>query len=225
MKNISSLTGNRLAEVYIEHSLIPQPEQLFRPQTCIHFKALSSSSSALAASALIKSQTNSHVFVLPDSDSAAYFHNDLANILGDDSVYFFPSSYKRMTNRVQPSEGNIIMRTRVLEALAEKRNIIAVTYAHALAEKVVSDENLQRNTLQLRKGENISIDFIREVLHEYGFTLTDFVYEPGQFSIRGSIVDIFSYSYHKPYRIDFFGDRSEERRVGKECRSRWSPYH
>jgi len=160
---------------------------------------------------LLQERQGNHIFVLPDNESAAYFQNDLANILGNDKVFYFPSSYKRMSSQLQPHEGNIILRTRALEALLDLsgRNIIIVTYAHALAEKVVSGANLQRNTLQLRKGEKISIDFIREVLHEYDFTLCDFVYEPGQFSIRGSIVDIFSYSHNQPYRIDFFGDEVE----------------
>ena len=148
---------------------------------------------------------------MPDSESAAYFHNDLANILGDDKLFYFPSSYKRMATQMQPHEGNIILRTRTLEALMGiERNInVIVTHPFALAEKVVSVENLQRNTLQLRKGEKISIDFIREALQEYDFKNCDFVYEPGQYSIRGSIVDIFSYSHNMPYRIDFFGDEVE----------------
>ncbi|KAA6314448.1 hypothetical protein EZS27_034935, partial [termite gut metagenome] len=111
---------------------------------------------------------------------------------------------------------NIILRTKLLEALlphneqtaGDNRKII-VSYSHAIAEKVVSGENLQINVLQLTGGEKISIDFIRDILHEYRFAYSDFVYEPGQFSIRGSIVDIFSYSCHQPYRIDFFGDEVE----------------
>ncbi len=211
VKNVSSLTDHHLNDIYAGHPLMTQLEQSLRPGTNVYVKGLSCSSPALAASALIKRRTGSHVFILPDNESAAYFHNDLANILGDDAVYFFPSSYKRMTAQVQPHEGNIILRTRVLETLlvSPRKEIIVVTYAHALAEKVVSSENLQSNTLQLRKGEHISIDFIREVLHEYGFTLTDFVYEPGQYAIRGSIVDIFSYSHNTPFRVDFFGDEVE----------------
>jgi len=182
---------------------------MLKPGTSVHLRGLSSSSPALVAVPLIEQRRGNHIFVLPDNDSAAYFQNDLANILGDDRVYYFPSSYKRMTAQLQPHEGNIILRTRVLEALLKSQGIVIVTHAHALAEKVVSGDNLQRNTLQLRKGEKISIDFIREVLHEYNFTFCDFVYEPGQYSIRGSIVDIFSYSHNQPYRVDFFGDEVE----------------
>ena len=183
-----------------------------QPGTAVRMTGLFCSSPALAAVALVQQQQQgNHIFVLPDSETAAYFQNDLANVLGDDRVFYFPSSYKRMTAQVQPHEGNIILRTRTLEALldASRKETIIVTYAHALAEKVVSGANLKRNTLQLCKGEKISIDFIREVLHEYNFTMCDFVYEPGQFSIRGSIVDIFSYSHNQPYRVDFFGDEVE----------------
>ncbi len=211
VKNLSSLTENHLNEIYKGHPQVAQLAQSLQPGAIVRLKGLSCSSPALAAVALMQQRQGNHIFVLPDNESAAYFQNDLANILGDNKVFYFPSSYKRMTAQVQPHEGNIILRTRVLETLLNpsREGIIIVTHAHALAEKVVSGDNLQRNTLQLCKGENISIDFIRDVLHEYGFTMTDFVYEPGQFSIRGSIVDIFSYSHNMPYRVDFFGDEVE----------------
>jgi len=211
VKNLSTFIENRLYEIYMGHPQVIQLSQSLQPGSAVHLKGLSCSSSALVAVALMQQRRGDHVFVLPDNESAAYFQNDLANILGDDQVFYFPSSYKRMTAQVQPNEGNIILRTRVLEALlnTSREGIIIVTHPHALSEKVVSGNNLQSNTLQLRKGEKISIDFIREVLHEYNFLICDFVYEPGQFSIRGSIVDIFSYSHNQPYRVDFFGDEVE----------------
>ena len=215
MKNISSLTENRLDEVYRGH---PQVEQLVRslqPGLAVHLKGLVCSSPSLVAAAVMQQRQSNHIFVLPDNESAAYFQNDLINILGDDRVFYFPSSCKRMTVQLQPHEGNIILRTRLLEALLNpsRKDLIIVTHAHALAEKVISGDNLQRNTLQLRKGEKITIDFIREVLHEYNFSNCDFVYEPGQFSVRGSIVDIFSYSHNQPYRVDFFGDEVDSIRI------------
>ena len=171
-----------LNEIYSGHPLLTH----FKGKTAIRLKGLSCSSRALLAVAVIQQMQGNHIFVLPDGDLAAYFQNDLSNILGDDKIYYFPSSYKRMTTQMQPQEGNIIMRTRTLEALldATRKSIIIVTHPHALAEKVVSGVNLRRNTLQLRKGEKISIEFIRDALHEYNFKNCDFVYEPGQFSIR-----------------------------------------
>jgi transcription-repair coupling factor (superfamily II helicase) len=205
-----SLTDQRLRAFYAEHALIPQIKQSLQVAKNVHLKGLVCSSPALVAAAIVQQTPDKHhIFIFPDAETAAYFHNDLCNILGEETVYFYPSSYKRMAAQLQPHEGNIILRTRVQEALLPGKNahgMAIVSYAHAIAEKVVSGENLQSNTLRLTKGEKISIDFIRDLLHEYQFTLTDFVYEPGQFSIRGSIVDIFSYSHHQPYRIDFFGD-------------------
>jgi transcription-repair coupling factor (superfamily II helicase) len=211
VKNLSSLTGNRLHEIYGAQSQVSQADAALQAGAVVHLKGLWCSSAALAAAALVERRRGNHVFLLPDNDSAAFFQNDLANILGCERVFYFPSSYKRMTAQLQPHEGNIILRTRTLEALLtpSRADIIVVTHPHALAEKTASGDSLQRNTLQLRRGEKISIDFIRELLYEYHFTLCDFVYEPGQFSIRGSIVDIFSYSHHQPYRIDFFGDEVE----------------
>jgi transcription-repair coupling factor (superfamily II helicase) len=215
MKDVS-LTEQGMSGIYAGHVLVSQLEQSLKPAANVRLMGLSCSSPALVAAAVIRQTPVSHIFLFPDAETAAYFYNDLTNVLDDTEVFFFPSSYKRMTSQLQPHDGNMILRTRLLEALLPDNNRsvaengkIIVSYAHAIAEKVVSGENLQSNVLQLKKGEKISIDFIREMLQEYRFSYSDFVYEPGQYSIRGSIVDIFSYSYHQPYRIDFFGDEVE----------------
>ncbi len=153
---------------------------------------------------------------MPDYDEAAYCYNDLVNLLGSNDVLFFPSSFKRLLHYNKTDPGNIILRANVLERLGHalrkndhKRVKVIVTYPEGLAEKVITHRQLSKNILQLKKGEKVSTDFIREVLHEYRFQLVDFVYEPGQFAVRGSIIDIFSYSCPFPYRIDFFGDEVE----------------
>lgn len=153
---------------------------------------------------------------MPDYDEAAYCHNDLINLLGSKDVFFFPSSFKRLLHYDKTDPGNIILRANVLERLESelrkndnKQVTVIVTYPEGLAEQVITHRQLSKNILQLKKGEKVSTDFIREVLHEYQFQLVDFVYEPGQFAVRGSIVDIFSYSCPFPYRIDFFGDEVE----------------
>ncbi|MFW6371919.1 MAG: CarD family transcriptional regulator, partial [Bacteroidota bacterium] len=178
-----------------------------------------SSQSVIASFAMLKNK-GVHVFIRPDKESAAYFQNDLLALLDDESVYFFPSSYKRSVQFQQTEPSNIILRTAVLNQIAELEGnannhqpTAIVTYPEALVEKVLSTENLKENTLKLIKNENISITFIEEVLQEYGFVHADFVYEPGQYSIRGSIVDIFSFSDARPYRIDFFGDEVESIRA------------
>ena len=144
----------------------------------------------------------------------AYFYNDLTSLTDATTVYFFPSTYKRSVQYEQTEPANIVLRTEVLNHLASgKRKGIIVTYPEALMEKVISKKNLKSNTFNISKGDKLSIDFIEEMLQEYRFTRVDFVNEPGQYSIRGSITDIFSFSEDLPYRIDFFGDEVDSIRT------------
>ncbi len=182
----------------------------------IQLTGLTGSAKSLVTAAIIKKSGINNLFIFADKDEAAYFYNDLINLTGSESVLFFPSSYKRSVQYYQPDNGNIILRTRVLNSIGNLQknedtdgNITVVSYPEALIEKVITHQKLKKNTLQLVKGEKISIEFIHEVLDEYKFELVDFVYEPGQFAVRGGIVDIFSYSNDYPYRIDFFGDEVE----------------
>ncbi|MBN2813857.1 MAG: transcription-repair coupling factor [Bacteroidales bacterium] len=160
-----------------------------------------------------------HLVVMPEKEDAAYIYNDLVNLLGSDNVLFFPSSFKRSVHYNQIDNGSVILRTNVVNRLgsdekyAQGNYLIVVTYAEGLAEKVITQVKLKKNTLQLNKGEKLSIAFIREVLEEYHFTDVDFVYEPGQYAIRGSLVDVFSFASSDPYRIDFFGDEVESIRT------------
>ena len=175
---------------------------------------LSGSSKSLVAAAVIPRHQGIHLLIMPEKEEAAYLYNDLVNLLGADQVLFFPSSFKRSVHYNQTDNGNVILRTNVMNRLGEFREdhkgyLIIVSYPEGLAEKVITHKKLKKNTLQLNKGEKISIDFIHEVMEAYRFSNVDFVYEPGQYSIRGSIVDIFSFSNPDPYRIDFFGDEVE----------------
>lgn len=157
-----------------------------------------------------------HWFMVPDREEAAYTYNDLAHILDEKKVLFFPSAYKRSIIHNEIDEAGLILRTAVLNKLknpGKNDYLVVVTYPEALMEKVVTAESLNKNTLELSVGEKVSIEFIREVLYEYHFEEVEFVFEPGQFSVRGGIVDIFSYSHHLPYRIDFFGDEVESIRT------------
>ena len=156
-----------------------------------------------------KSQTT-HLVILPEKEDAAYFYNDLVSSVGEESVFFFPSTYKRSVQYEQTEPANIVLRTEVLNHLASgKRKGIIITYPESVMEKVVSRRNLKKNTFNISKGDKISLEFLEEMLHEYNFVRTDFVYEPGQYSIRGSIADVFSYSADLPFRIDFFGEEVE----------------
>nr|WP_185153854.1 transcription-repair coupling factor [Dysgonomonas sp. 520] len=150
------------------------------------------------------------LYVLEDAESAGYFYHDLVQILGGDKVLFFPSAYKRAIKYGQIDAANEILRTEVLSELqTEEHHRIIVSYPEALAERVISKETLKDNTLRISVGEQVDTQFISEVLDSYGFEYTDYVYEPGQYAIRGSIIDVFSFSNEFPYRIDFFGDEVE----------------
>lgn len=150
------------------------------------------------------------LFILNDLDDAGYFYHDLCQIRGEEDVLFFPSSFKRAIRYGQKDAANEVLRTEVLSRIGAyqkgKFPLIIVTYPDALAEKVVSEKELQSNILTLKKGDRADMETLRKRLVSMGFEMTDYVYEPGKFALRGSILDVFSYSSEVPYRIDFFGD-------------------
>ncbi|MBN1596760.1 MAG: transcription-repair coupling factor [Bacteroidales bacterium] len=177
----------------------------------IHLKGLSGSSASLLISKIIYDLQNYNIFILSDKEEAAYFYNDLLSCTGSDSIMFFPSSYKRTIQYEQTDNGNIILRTHALNKISAYSSglLVLVTYPEALAEAVIGKQQLQKETLNITAGEKLSTSFIKEVLDEYQFELVDFVYEPGQYALRGSIIDIFSFAEEYPFRIDFFGDEVE----------------
>lgn len=150
------------------------------------------------------------LFILNDLDEAGYFYHDLCQIRGDDDVLFFPSSFKRAIRYGQKDAANEVLRTEVLSRIGtyhkKTNSLMIVTYPDAIAEKVVSEKELQSNILSIRKGDKIDMETLRKKLISLGFEMTDYVYEPGKFALRGSILDVFPYSSETPYRIDFFGD-------------------
>ncbi len=149
------------------------------------------------------------LFVLNDQDEAGYFYHDISQMLGEENVLFFPSSYKRAIKYNQKDSANGILRTEVLSRLSDNNSsgpLYVVTYPEALAEKVVSQNELKENMLSLSVGAVVDVTALEKRLFELGFQRADYVYEPGQFAIRGSIVDIYSFTSELPYRIDFFGD-------------------
>lgn len=154
------------------------------------------------------------VFVLPDREEAGYFQADLESLTGKE-ILLFPSSYRKPFEFTQPDSSNVLARAEVLNELSHSSEFgqLIVTYPEALAEKVIDRASLEKNTLEISVNNKLSLDFINEFLVEYDFDRVDFVYEPGQFSIRGGIVDIFSFSHELPYRVEFFGDLIESIRT------------
>jgi len=180
----------------------------------VHWKGLVGSSKVLCAAALAEQTPGHHLFILNDKEEAAYFINDLEGLFPDDKrVLFYPASYRVPYQMEETDNANVVSRAEVLEKINNGNNVWIVTYPQALFEKVPTQKNLSKNTLRIEVGKTYSIDFINELLLEYHFDRVDFVYEPGQFSIRGGIVDVFSYSNDNPFRIEFFGDEVESIRT------------
>ena len=179
----------------------------------IFLSGLHASAASLFFSSYLKNAGRTTVFVLNDLEEAGYFYHDLTQINGEGEVLFFPSSYRRAIKYGQKDAANEILRTEVLSRLQKGDPVTVVTYPDALAEKVVSQRELSNRTLKVKVGEHTEVDTIMEILSDFGFERVDYVYEPGQFALRGSIVDVFSYSSEYPYRIDFFGDEVDSIRV------------
>ena len=176
----------------------------------LHLSGLSGSSKSILIHNIISKNKGSHLILLNDKEEAAYFYNDLLSLDDKERCMFFPSSYTRSIQYKKTDEGNIITRTQVLKRLSERRAAsFIVSYPEALMERVISRSGLDDNSINIKEGDKIGRDFIIELLDSYHFDLVDFVYEPGQYAIRGSILDIFSFSSVNPYRIDFFGEEVE----------------
>ena len=190
-------------------SLLNSPEK-----QRILLKGFVGSSASVAAAAMHQSLPGIHLVVLSDKESAVYFSNDLENLLGETDekfhrkhVLFYPTSYKRPYEPENTDNSNILMRTEVMKRISSRgRETIIVTYPEALTEKVVNRRYLEKSTLKLKRGETVDLDFIYDLLDEYGFERTDFVVEPGQIALRGGIIDVFSFTNDIPYRIEFVGD-------------------
>jgi len=178
-------------------------------------KGLLGSSIAMLSSVLFENNKGHYIFIMEDAENAGYFYHDLNQILlNSDDILFFPSAYKRALKYGQIDSANEILRTEVLSRLQDgDEPFIIVTYPEAIAERVISKDALKEKTLHISVGEKIDSSFVSEVLDSYGFEYTEYVYEPGQYAVRGSILDVFSYSSEYPYRIDFFGDEVETIRL------------
>ncbi|MCK5134786.1 MAG: transcription-repair coupling factor [Bacteroidales bacterium] len=180
-----------------------------------YLEGLSGSSRSSLIHACLNELKGPHLILFNDKEEAAYFYTDLVTLDGTpDRILFFPSSYKRSVQYNQTDQANIITRTQTLRRLSERRVAsFIISYAEALVESVVTRRQLGETTLEVKQGEKIDMAFLEEVLQTYDFQLVDFVYEPGQFSIRGGIVDVFSYASSHPCRIDFFDDEVDSIRI------------
>lgn len=201
-----------LLKIFTAHPQITALDTLLNGNTLnnIFLKGLNGSGAAITIASLFLKRRGSYVCILNDQEEAGYFYHDLIQLTGSSNIYFFPSAYRRAIKYGHVDPASEILRTEVLSILQDpEAPFVIVSYPDALAEKVISREELKQNTLKISVSEKLDNMFVSDVLNEYGFEQVDYVYEPGQYAIRGSILDVFSFSYEFPYRIDFFGSEVE----------------
>jgi len=185
-----------------------------KPGTKIHAKGFIGSALSFEIQSLFKKSERHFLLIFNDKEEAAYYLNDLENLVSKDNVLFYPGSYRRPYQLEETDNANVLLRAEVLNRLnTRKKPIIIVSYADALFEKVVTRKQLDKNTLKIAVNDQMTIDFVNEVLFEYNFRRVDFVSEPGEFSVRGGIIDVFSFSNDNPYRIEFFGNEIDSIRT------------
>ncbi|AUC82706.1 transcription-repair coupling factor [Lacinutrix sp. Bg11-31] len=179
-----------------------------------HIKGLVGSALSFVIHESFKTAEKPFLLIFNDKEEAAFYLNDLEQLINGKDVLFYPGSYRRPYQIEETDNANILLRAEVLNRInSRKKPAIIVTYPDALFEKVVTRKELERNTLKINVGDDLNIDFVNEVLFEYKFKRVDFVTEPGEFSVRGGIVDVFSFSHDEPYRIEFFGDEVDSIRT------------
>lgn len=203
------MKASDFVSIYHTDSLVQTVAEGIRAsaKSFIHLKNLHGSLDAILFAAVYKSSRSNHLIILHDKEEAAYFLNDLQNLIEAKEILQFPMSYKRPYEYDEIENANVLLRAETLNQLNNHPdgNII-VTYPEALSEKVINKKSLASNTFLVMKGEKLDRDFLEEFLHTYDFEKTDFVYEAGQFAIRGGIIDVFSFAHELPYRIELFGD-------------------
>ena len=186
----------------------------------IQITNLAGSSLSFVISSIYQQINRPLLLICEDKEEAAYYLNDFEQFLIVDNpskrhdVLFYPGSYRRPYQIEETDNANILLRAEVLNRInSQKKPALIVTYPEALFEQVITKNELKRNTLKIAVGDSLSLDFIHDLLHEYKFNRVDFVIEPGDFAIRGGIIDVFSYSNDQPYRIEFFGDEIDSIRT------------
>lgn len=202
MMNLKNLISE-ISEQKSYHKLLSSKEKV------VEIKGLAGSARSMAVSVYASKVKGVHTVILDTKDEAGYFTNDMEELFGGKNVFFFPSGYKKSILYRNESPAGIVHRTALLERLStmtKNDTVIVCTYPEAIAEAVVTKEEMEVNKITVKKGDKIGVTFLSENLNSLGFQKVEFVYEPNQYSVRGGIVDVFSYADNHPYRIDFFGD-------------------
>jgi len=182
-------------------------------QPALNVNGLVGSSKSFFTASLFKKTSKTTIFILNDKETAAYHFNELQEFVGKDNVLLFPESYRRPYEIEKTDNSNVLLRSEVLNRLTKKETLVVVTYPQAMYEKVVSRKELHQHTLAIKTGDKLDLEFVNETLFEYQFKRVDFVTDPGEFSVRGGIIDVFSFSHDEPYRIEFFDNEVESIRT------------
>lgn len=204
---------------YIKQQFASQPKivqiaNALQSDAKIHVKGLIGSSLSFVIESLFEKADKTFLILANEKEEAAYILNDLEELIGEKEVLFYPSSYRRPYQIEETDNANVLLRSEVLNRInSRKKPCVIVSYPEAIFEKVVTKKELEKNTLKISIGDKVSIDFINEVLFEYDFKRVDFITEPGEFSVRGGILDVFSFSNDNPYRIEFFGNEVDSIRT------------
>ena len=204
-------------KLYQQDGLIQTIAAAIKPNdpATVRLKGMAGSQDAVLAAAIYQLNHQNHLFVLHDKEEAAYFHNDLQSLLYPKEILFFPTSYKRPYEFDTTENANVLQRAEVLNRINHKAAAgeLIVTYPEALTEKVINKKTLQENTFSLQIGQQISLEAIVAMLAGFDFERQDFVYEAGQYAVRGGIIDVFSYAHDLPYRLELFGDEIDSIRT------------
>lgn len=201
------MSKSDIISIYDKSPKIAVLESTFASRNKSQATGLVGSSLSFVLQSLFSKSELPFLILFSNKEEAAYYLNDLEQLINAEDVLFYPSSYRRPYQIEETDNANVLLRAEVLNRInSRKKPAIIVSYAEAIFEKVVTRKELEKNTLKLSVGDNLSIDFINETLFEYNFKRVDFVTEPGEFSVRGGIIDVFSFSNDNPYRIEFFGN-------------------
>lgn len=204
---------NEFRDQFLDEENVNEISLLLESSQSFSIKNISGSLYALSAYAIIEKTEGFHLFILPDKERALYLLNDLENIIQNQrgiTLLFYPASFRRPYQITDADATSVLQRTEVINALDKQRKkVVVITYPEAIIEKVIDRSSLIKQCIDLSKDEQMDLDFINEMLLELQFEKVDYVYEPGQFAIRGGILDVYSFGHEFPFRIEFFGDEIE----------------
>ncbi len=200
----------KILQIYSQSRTVSELIELLPQNQQIHLHHLIESALSFYLTALYQKTGRPLLLIFDNKEEAAYYFNDFERIAGENRVLFYPESYRRAYQIEQTDNANILLRSKVLNHLQSRQKPqIVVSYPAALFEKVVVKKELKTHTLKIKTGDKLSIDFLTDVMFEYRFEQVDFVTQPGEFAIRGGILDVYSYGDDEPYRIELFGDEVE----------------